>query len=161
MTNRLALKLSVDRMFSARAVACVYWRFITFLGFQLMKLYYYICPRCGRQWTRLLSHSTMKCKFCETTWETKGKKGTRSHFSLFATLYWLLLVAIIVAAIAFFHRPVLNLVTGGDARTTESQTSLETQQKTPLEENLPTENDPSSLEETSSSSDTEEHSAGE
>ncbi|MGN0911391.1 MAG: hypothetical protein ACI4NV_08265 [Thermoguttaceae bacterium] len=99
----------------------------------------------------------MKCKFCETTWETKGKKGTRSHFSLLATLYWLLLVAIIVVAIAFafFHRPILNVVFGGGARSTESQTSL----GTPLEKNLPLEDDSPSLEETTSLSDADEQAA--
>lgn len=109
--------------------------FKTFLELLLMRLYYYICPRCGLQWTRLLPHSTMKCQFCETTWETKGKKGTRSHFSIFATIYWLFLVAIIVSAIVF-HRSIFDYIVDQGARSIDSQASLEAEQETPSEPNL-------------------------
>ena len=40
----------------------------------------------------------MECKFCGETWHTAGRKGTRSRFSLVATLIWAFWLAIILLA---------------------------------------------------------------
>ncbi|MGN0931024.1 MAG: hypothetical protein ACI4NP_04875 [Thermoguttaceae bacterium] len=96
----------------------------------------------------------MKCKFCETKWETKGKKGTRSHFSILATLYWLLLASIFFVAIAF-HRSIFGAIVGGGAQSIDPQTSSKTEQETSSESNLP------SLEETTSHPDAEEEATNE
>ena len=40
----------------------------------------------------------MECKFCGETWHTSGRKGTRSRFSLIATLMWAFWIAIILLA---------------------------------------------------------------
>ena len=61
-----------------------------------MKKYYYVCPRCGRTWVRYIPRSKMKCKFCEETWHTKNRKGTRSRFSFTATFLWLFWIALII-----------------------------------------------------------------
>jgi len=38
----------------------------------------------------------MHCRFCSEVWKTKGRRGTRSRFSWFATLLWLFWIAVIV-----------------------------------------------------------------
>ncbi|MBQ1337151.1 MAG: hypothetical protein II561_10385 [Thermoguttaceae bacterium] len=61
-----------------------------------MKKYYYVCPRCGRTWVRYIPRSKMKCKFCEETWHTKNRKGTRSRFSFTATFLWIFWIVLII-----------------------------------------------------------------
>lgn len=60
-----------------------------------MKLYYYVCPRCGRTWKKLLPRTKMRCSFCRETWKTSKAKGTRSRFSLMATFVWLFWIGLI------------------------------------------------------------------
>ena len=41
----------------------------------------------------------MECKFCQEVWHTAGRKGTRSRFSLVATLLWAFWAAVILLAV--------------------------------------------------------------
>ena len=65
------------------------------LGGDNVKKFFYICPRCGRRWTRLWPRSVMKCDFCGESWNTVGKKTTSSRFSFSATLLWLVGIALV------------------------------------------------------------------
>ena len=65
-----------------------------------MRKYYYVCPRCGRTWVRYFPHQKMTCPFCQESWHTRGHKGTRSEFSLKATLVWLLGIVVVAYAAA-------------------------------------------------------------
>ena len=68
-----------------------------------MKKYYYVCPRCGRQWVRYIPRSKMKCRFCSESWHTHGRRGTRSRFSWTATFFWLVILAIVALAVFKFN----------------------------------------------------------
>lgn len=68
-----------------------------------MKKFYYVCPRCGRQWVRYIPRSKMKCRFCSESWHTHGRRGTRSRFSWSATFFWLVILAIIALAVFKFN----------------------------------------------------------
>lgn len=74
-----------------------------------MKKFYYVCPRCGRQWKRLIPRSKMRCKFCSEEWKTHGRRGTRSRFSWFATFFWLFWI-LLIAGVALKFQTILGLV---------------------------------------------------
>ena len=40
----------------------------------------------------------MECKFCQEVWHTAGRKGTKSRFSLIATLLWAFWALVILLA---------------------------------------------------------------
>lgn len=71
-----------------------------------MKKYYYVCPRCGRQWVRYIPRSKIKCRFCAEVWHTHGRRGTRSRFSWSATFFWLVVLAAIALAVFKFKSVV-------------------------------------------------------
>ena len=52
----------------------------------------------------------MRCKFCQETWTTKNRRGTKSRFSFTATLWWSFWI--LVACFAFYKMGVLTFGVG-------------------------------------------------
>lgn len=90
-------------------------------GFNGMRKYYYVCPRCGRCYKRYIPRRKAKCHFCSTVWKTRKAKGTRSAFSWTATLVCLLAIA----ALAYFGGRRLGLLstTPDPVSVSENQTT--------------------------------------